>query len=278
MTLSSEPVLPAVPAATGGFGHNSGEQPNVIDDVGIREKFAMKRTDFIARVHAFLKGIDIWHTRPKLDADTAERCRDFIAGAKKLLSEAESERKIEKAPYLAACERVDEDWSSIKMMISDVVKEAEPKLKAYLDEIRAQQQREQEAAAKVAEEAREKAAAAAAAAAAATTPSERIIAEQQQRDAERDAKLNDKIANAAPVKVASATGLANAASLRTTWDVELTDPVRAVMHYRNDPEVLELVKKLAKRELAAVKTVKGKKEEMPVIPGVTFKPVEKVAA
>ncbi|MDX2236642.1 MAG: hypothetical protein NW203_03670, partial [Hyphomonadaceae bacterium] len=47
------------------------------------------REDILARARICAEAADVWAGRETLDAETAPRARDFIAGAKKLAKEAE---------------------------------------------------------------------------------------------------------------------------------------------------------------------------------------------
>jgi len=258
--MSPEPVLPfdASPD-TRGIGDNSGAVPDAV------------RQDFEARVATFLKGADVWSQRDTLDDDTAPRARDFHAGLKQLLKQAEEGRKKEKQPWMDGAKRVDDAWSAIKSKIEKASATIEPKIRAFLEQKDREERRRQAEAKRVAHEAEEARLAAEIAAAAAATESGRIEAETRAEQLKKAEAAAARAAKPKDVKVESATGLATRAGLRTQWDCRLTNTTRAMLDLckRHPDKFEDLVRQLALAELRAAPTVDGQKQ-LPVIPGVEF--------
>lgn len=237
---------------TAGIGHNS-------------------RAYFDDRLAEFLKGLDVWGDRPALDADTAPRARDFIAGAKKLLKETDEARKADKEPHMTAAKAVDEAWRPTLTAIESVIAKVEPKLTAWLreekrkaDEARAEAERQRVAAEKAALAAAEDAARA-------TTDSARIGAERRQQEAEAATARAAKAAKSEPTRVESATGLARRAGLRTVRKARIVSVALALTHYRGNAEVLALIERLANADIRAAKGAAI------TIPGVEIDETEELA-
>lgn len=246
------------------IGHNSAGDPAAI------------RADFSERVIAFLKGADVWAKRETLDEALAPRAKDFVAGAKKLLKEADAARVVEKKPHADKVKDVDAWWGDLATKVDKIVALTTPKLTAYA---KAEQVKKDAAAAeanRIAQEKENARQAALLAAANATSDSERIEAESRADTAARELKVaqREERKAEAPVRIASATGLARAGGMRKEWTALLVEPSRAALHYRNHPEVVDLIKRLALRDLREAPSPGGEKR-IPTIPGVTFTSEEK---
>lgn len=96
------------------------------------DPFAAKRAEIDAALAQFMDGARTYEDRGELNDDTAARANDFIAGAKRLLAEAEDARKAEKQPHLDAGRAVDASWERIKDRIHCVIGVVSPLLAAYL--------------------------------------------------------------------------------------------------------------------------------------------------
>lgn len=222
-----------------GQGHNNPPQSDF-------EKFEAKLKEWLA-------GADVWAARAELDADLAPRARDFIDGVKKFGRKADDARKVEKEPHLAASREVDARWKSITDAAAKIAAIVEPKLLAYM---KAEQKkaddarREAEARARAAEDAQRRAEADAATA---RTDSARIEAERTAQVAAQVVEAEQKAAAAAPVRVESATGLARAAGLKTIRRARIVDLNRALLHYRGDPKLRDLILQLANADIRDAK-------------------------
>lgn len=242
------------------------------------DPFAAKRADIDQRLDAFLQGADIWEQREDLDDAAAAKANDFVTGAKQLLKEAEEARKAEKAPHLAAAKAVDQSWDAIKSRIEKVIDVVVPKLNAYLKRKKEERERAEAEARRKAEEAERARLAAEQDALRAKNASARIEAEERAREqariAEEEAARAAKAAE--PVRVESATGLANRRGLKTKRTPVIVSKALALTHYKDEPEVEELILRLAARDLREAPTVRGKKA-IPNIPGIQWKEEQVVA-
>ncbi len=236
------------------------------------DPFAEKRADIDQRLAAFLEGANVWEQRTELDDALAARANDFIAGAKQLLKEAEEARKAEGQPHREAIAAINQSWDAIKSRIEKVIGIVAPKLDAHLKAKREEARRQKEEAERKAREAEEARRAAEADAAAARNAAARIEAEEraaeQARIAEEAAARAKKAS--APVRVESATGLANRRGLRTERKPVITSMAQALTHYRAEPELEALILKLAARDLREAPTRRGVKQ-IPQIPGIDWK-------
>lgn len=239
--------------------------------VNADDPFAAARADIDQRLAKFLEGVDIIEKRGELDDATAARANDFIAGAKRLLAEAETARKAEKAPHLAAAKAVDQSWDAIRSRIERVIGVVRPMLDRYLKRKDDERRAAEAEARRKAEEAEAARRAAEADAIAAQSASARIEAEERARE---NARLAEEAAAEAakakePVRVESATGLTRRRSLTTVRKPAITSLATALAHYKDEPELAELIVKFAARDLRAAPTVRGKKQ-IPVIPGIQW--------
>jgi hypothetical protein len=230
------------------------------------------RADIEDRLSAFLKGADVWQARPALDDDTAPRARDFIAGLKKLGKEAEEHRKAQKEPHMLAAKAVDDTWKPIQNAITRAAESIEQKLTAYLREKKRQEDAARAEAARQQAEAEAQARAAAEDAARAATEGARIEAARRVEEAEAQARTMAQAAKAEPTRVESATGLARRAGLKTVRFARIVSIAQLFAHYRNRPELAELLERLANADIRAAKGA-------PItIPGVEIDERQELAA
>lgn len=247
------------PPATGGIGHNSAAS-SALDD-------------FAERIGEFLRGGDIWAGRGALDDELAPRARDFIAGAKKLRKQADDARAAAKKPHADAAKTVDDTWRPLLERIDKIVALVTPKLADYIEakrKLAEAQAREAHARQREAEAAQ---AAALADALNATTQSARILAEERAGAAarEQEAAKHAEAQAKAPVRVDSATGLANRLGLRRVRHAKLASLPIAAAHFKDAPDLRECLEKLANSELRAA----GVEADI-AIPGFEIMVTEKI--
>lgn len=180
----------------------------------------------------------------------AEAVRDIIARGQALAKRIEAARKAAKEPHLEAGKAVDAEFKPALERAGEATKGVKSKLQSYLIA-------KQEVERKAAEEARK----AAEALADDAVLSER--AAEQAKEAEKRAEASGR--------VASHSGLARAASLRTVRRVVVTDYAALVAYYATDRGVCDAAEKAAN---AAVRSAKGADIQ---IPGCTIEE-EKVLA
>lgn len=247
-------------------GHNSADE------------HAAAFADFQQRIAAFLQGADVWDKRAAFDEHDAEKANDFITGAKRLKAQADKARAAEKQPHLDAGREIDARWKGLDARLDKIIAVVQPKLKAFLDAKKAAAQQVRIEAAAKAAEAERRAKAAEADAAAAATASARIAAEER-AEAERraaEAARDSVAANSGPVRVGSATGLANHRGLKLKRVPVIVSMAQALAHYRDEPELAELIERLAARDLREAPARAGVKQ-IPAIPGIRFEEKEDLA-
>lgn len=179
----------------------------------------------------------------------AGELKDFLDAARAKHKEIEERRKAEKQPFLDAGRDIDAAFKKVTSVIEAAGKIAKAPLEAFLRE----QQRladerkraEQEAARRAAEEAER----------------ERLIAERNQNaaamvEAEEKAKAAAEAAKAAAeaarARVSSATGSgASSTSLRTVRSARISNINQAMLHYRDRPELSEVITRMANADIRA---------------------------
>ncbi len=248
---------PALPDDDKGIGHNSGADP------------AAAREAFGADVDAFLKGLDIWTQRGDITEATAPKANDFLTGLKRLEKKAEAMCKDQRKPHMDAAAAVSAAWKPLSERIEKAIAVITPMLNAYKRKADEAARAKAAAAAAEAEKLRRAEEDARLAAAHAASESERIKAEEQAAALEKQAKTQEKAATKTSAVIESASGLANRRGGRKVWACEITNITTAALHFRNEPELQEVIKKLAGQALRSAPTVKGEKE-VPAIPGIKF--------
>jgi hypothetical protein len=184
----------------------------------------------------------------EVTAETASRARDLQADGVRLLKEIEAARRAEKMPHEDAAKAVDARFRPV----ADVVERAKAAIgKALTDWMLAEERRrkaEEAEARRKADEARR----AAEESAKAADPFDTFDAEQQ---AAAQAKAAEAASSAAreKVRVTSLETGAKAASLRTSYAVEVTDGPALVRHFAASPTLIEEARKIAAAQVRAAK-------------------------
>jgi hypothetical protein len=201
------------------------------------------------------------------DAEQASLLADFLSGAKALKKEVDAARVAAKKPFDEAAKAVQESFARLIAPLDLLVSKTSPKLADFATrERRAAEERrmaEQRAAAEAAAEAA------------------RLASEAQARndvvgqaEAEAAAKEAEKAAKAAarPVKtnVQSATGGGRTMALRTMRFAVIDNASLAFMQFRDHPEVVAVLERLATAE---IRSKEGRKQ----IPGFIVKEKESIA-
>lgn len=218
------------------------------------------------------------------DDTTAEQVKDRRDAAKALASEIENVRKVQKDPHLEAGRTVDRVFNNLKDKAIAIADDWHAPLDAYItrkdDERRvaeAKARREAEEAERAAKKARREAEEAEARQAeqdAAPSPEEQARLDEEARDAEtRAAEAKEAADRAAKAKtqVRSGSGLGRTSGVKTTYHVTVTKPVLTFPRYKNDPDVIEALRKCAERE------VRANKGQNPGIAGIEIKEERKIA-
>lgn len=205
-------------------------------------------------VAAFCDACGAWRDLKEITTkEQSERLTDFVTGARGLWKKVEEQRKADKkvhdergkavqAAYVSLGEKLKRSAEIVTNMQAAWLKKEEERLAKERAAERA------EAEAKL-EEARRRAAAAEAR----NDVSGEVDAAEELKKAEKEAKAAAKPVKA---KASSATGGGRAMSLRTVYSCEIVNINHAFVAFRENPEVAELLIRLANAE---VRSQKGEK-------------------
>lgn len=172
----------------------------------------------------------------------AELCADQITGLRKLWKEADDSRKVAKKPHDTAAKAVQDAFKPILLKLEKAADALKPKLETYATK-RAEEEAREKAAAEA--KAREELKAAEDAARVAEADGDidaQVEAEAKAKEAESVAKA---AAKAPSQKIKSATGGGRTMSLRSVKEVEIKNINVLFMHFKETPQVVELLKSLA---------------------------------
>lgn len=222
------------------MGHNNPPPYNV-------ETF-QKFSDSLGR---FNEAAKVWLELPEVDTqERAEKLNDFLAGAKKLKGQIDKARKADKRPHMDAGSAVDAAYNGLAATLTKVDVAVRPKLDAFMEVERKKALAVKAEEERIAREAREEAERKAKAAAEAQND---IRAQQEAEDAAQAAEKAQKAAEKeVKTQVGSATGGGRTASFRTTRRAEIVEITQVFLHYRDRPEVHELLQRLANADIRAV--------------------------
>jgi hypothetical protein len=201
------------------------------------------------RLTKFTEAAGVWHDRKKVDSeDSAGKLNDFLDGARKLHKLIDTERKEKKKPHDDAAKAVQDAYAPALNRLDKITKMAKAMLGDWLSEQarieRERKEREREAA--------EKARLEAEAAAREAESRGDFTGAQEAEDALKAAQAAEKQA-AKPVRVnvASATGAGRTASLRSTAKAKVTSVALACTHFKDHPELIATLERLATQEYRA---------------------------
>lgn len=199
-----------------------------------------------AKVSQFADAAAEWKKAGVTTDEEAAELNDFLAGSRKLFKQVDEARVAAKKPHDDAGKAVQAAFTPIldaleragkiaKAILTDFAKEKAAKLE--------RERQEKEAAARAAQEEADRLAAQAEAR---DDIMGQIDAEAAKAEADRLAKEAAK-----PVKasVGSASGGGRTAALRKTTKARIVNLSQAFMHYRDRPEVSELLVRLANADL-----------------------------
>lgn len=234
-----------------GIGHNN---PPPYDPEALAEHKS-KADEFLAVTQQWL-GLEKIETE-----EHAAQVTDQIDGLRGLYKKVDGARKAAKKPHDDAGRAVQAAYTPILTKLQRAADALKPKLGAYVE---AKARREAEAKRKAEDEARREAAAAEKAlreAEASGDISAQVEAEEQAKAAEKATKDAQK---APETRVRSATGAGRTMSMRTVKEVEVVNVNVLFLHYRDHPEVAELLKRLAAADVRA----KGYDHAADPVPGI----------
>lgn len=219
-----------------GLGHNHPPGPVVPPDL-------------LAKVEDFSTTAGLWLDVKEISTqEQAEKCTDFLGGAKTLWNQIDAARKEQKKPHDDAAKAVQDVFRKPLDTIDFAIKRVGQIQTLWLKAEKAREQdrkRQEQLAARKAQE-----------------DADRLAREAEARndvagiaEAEAARKEADKAAKAAEkpaaVRAGSATGGARTVSLRTTYRCEVEHRGPALAHFRDHAEVIALIERLASAEVRA---------------------------
>lgn len=245
-----------MPDAAPMMGHNAG----VVDP----ELLA----DFREKVNAFAKEAKEIAKVDAITEDEAGRLTDFISGARDLYKEIDEKRIEMKRPHDERAAAVQAAFKPLLDLVEKAGKTAKQLQASYLARLK----REAEERARAEREAAERAAREEAQRAAAAEEAGDMIAAEEARLAAAEAeKAAEKAAKPVKAAVKSASGAGRTVSLRTIRYARIVSINQALLHYRDHPETIALVERLANAEIRAAKG------EPITIPGIAIETREEAA-
>jgi len=237
-----------------GLGHN-GAPPYVPDDL------LAKVADFAATAGEWLD------VKAISSAEQAARCTDYLDGARELFKLLDSERRRQKIPHDEAAKAVQEVFRPSLEKVDFSIKRVGSVMTAWLSAEKRRQEEQQRQERAEAQRLRREAEDLARMAEARNDIDGMVAAQAQLAEAERAQKEASKKVSA---RAGSATGGGRLTSLRVTTECVVESKGVALARYRDHPEVIALIERLATAE---VRAQKGEK----VAPN-GFKLVEKESA
>ncbi|MCB5411817.1 hypothetical protein [Pseudogemmobacter faecipullorum] len=221
-----------------GLGHNHPPGPSLPEDL------QAKLRDFLDAGGAWLDLKEIETT------EQSQKAADFVTGARTVFKAIEAERVAQKKPHDDAgkavqafftpfLDKIDRTADAVKKLQAAFLKKQEARAEAERRERERKAREEAEAAERARAEAEVR-----------NDISGMIDAEEAAKAAAKEAK-----AAAAPVQVSaqSATGAGRTMSLRKTYSCTVVQRGPALAHFRDHPEVIALIERLATAEVRAQK-------------------------
>lgn len=187
----------------------------------------------------------------KVDATNAGAARDAIADEVKVRKALDAAKADEKRPHLDANSEIEARYKPLLARAADAAAKIKKALTAYLNAEEAAARAKVEAARLAAEQERKRAQEAAKQAEEADDdPFARFDAEEAARKAQEAEK---QVVAPARINVSGQETGAPALSLRTNYDVAVTDGAKLVAHFASNPTLIEEARKLAKAQVRAAK-------------------------
>lgn len=202
-----------------------------------------------ASTRQFLEASLAWNQIDRLEsAAQSERLTDFVTGARSLHKKVDEARKAAKAPWDAGGAKVQAAFAPLLDRLDAIGKTMKAKQADWLAREKARIEAEKR---KAAEEA---AAAKAEAERLARQAAERgdIAGQMDAADALKAAEKAEKsAARPAKIQAGTATGAGRTMALRTQRTAEIRNVRAALMHFQNDPGVLEALQRAANAAIRA---------------------------
>lgn len=198
---------------------------------------------FGLRVTAFMEACGKWADIKEIgSAEQSERLTDFIAGARQLWQKVEDQRKADKKPHDDRAAEVQEAFIGMLNKLKAAGEKLKPMQAAWLAKVQAKIDAEKAEQRRLAEEKAEAARQLAAQAAARNDVSGEVDAAAALKEAEKEQKAANRDVKA---KAGSASGGGRAMAMREVRSAEILSRNSVYMHFRDHPDVVDLLQRLA---------------------------------
>lgn len=210
---------------------------------------AVELAKLAATVAAFTDACGKWKDLKTISTvEQSGKLTDFITGARGVWTKIETKRKEEKGVHDARAKIVQDAFTLLLDKVKKATDDLKPMQAAWLVAENARIAKEKADALAAAEEKRLEAERLAAAAASRNDVSGEVEAARMLEDAKKETK---QAARTETAKSGSATGGGRAMSLRTVKTAEIHSRNAVYMHFRDHPDVVELLQRLATQAVQA---------------------------
>ena len=198
---------------------------------------------FGLRVDAFMEACGKWADIKEIgSAEQSERLTDFITGARQLWQKVEDQRKADKKPHDDRAAEVQAAFIGLLNKLDAASKKLKPMQAAWLAKEQARIDAEKAEAKRIADEKAQAARQLAAQAAARNDVSGEVEAAAMLKEASKEQKSAGREVRA---KAGSASGGGRAMSMREVRTAEIHSRNSVYMHFREHPQVVDLLQRLA---------------------------------
>ena len=221
---------------------------------------------FALRVAAFCDACGKWADIKEIASkEQAERLNDFINGARQLFKKVDEQRAADKGVHDARAKEVQTAFKLLLDKLEASANKLKPMAGAWLAKEQARLAAEQAEAKRIADEKIEAARKLAAEAAARNDVSGEVEAAAALKDAEKAQTIANRDVKA---KVGSASGAGRTMSMREVKTAEIHSRNGVYMHFREHPDVIDLLQRLATAAVRAgvefdPKILTVKKDQVP---------------
>ena len=220
-----------------------------------------------ARVQERIDAANIWlgQVAEIADLTTAQACDDFIGQLRREWSRTDEERKTEKKPHDLAAAAVQSFFNPLLAKLELAESKLRPLKQGWLNRVEAEQKAEAERKQREADALAAKAREAEEAVRAGTGDVIGNIVESSQLILQADTAQREADKAAAAKPQVQGEFSSRASGFRTVWSATITDKLKALRYYRDDPRLVALLQQLADADARRFKDT-GR-----TVPGVSFK-------
>jgi len=229
-----------------GIGHNSGEKTEDENQTKYEKLLAFSNeiVEAVARFQDAVKnGID--------DEETAGKAGKFLTRIKAHRSDSEKQRKIDVEPSNKTTKKINAEYAIIKEAMTGAVGMVEGKLSGFLAKKREEQEAARLEAEKAEAEARQKAERLRKEAEESDNLEQQLAAKEAEKQVKAAAKETKEAAKNKGISGGSVSGRSKSHRVVAVHKAKITHIDLAAKHYKNHPQVIELLERLASAELRA---------------------------